>query len=175
MPRFLVLAAAALSLAACATTAAPPPYGAAASATSAGYSETQIESNRYFVTYRAPGGAEASVLQDYALLRAAELTLANGREWFWVDRRTTDAMQQGRSGGSSVGIGVGGGSWGRRSGASVSVGVNIPVGERASDGEQARGATLEIRFGEGAKPDDPNAFDARAVSSNLRARLPSAG
>ncbi len=61
MMRVLTFAAAAFALAACAT-AAPPPYGAAGSATSAGYSETQIEATRYFVSFRAPGGADAARL-----------------------------------------------------------------------------------------------------------------
>jgi hypothetical protein len=162
--------AAALLLAACASTA-PPPYAAAPSATSAGYSETQIESNRYFVSFRAPRGASAEALQDYALLRAAELTLQNGREWFWVDRRTTDDIQ-GRSG-PSLGVGVGGGSYGGSGGASVGVGMNIPIG--GGQGPRARGATLEVRFGEGAKPDDANAYDARSTAESLRSRIAAAG
>jgi len=166
---FLFIAAAAL-LSACATT--PPPYAPAASATGAGYSATQIESNRYFVTYRASGAADAALLQDYALLRAAELTLEHGREWFWVDRRALDE-DRGRSGGPSVGVGVGAGSWGRRSGASVGVGVNFPLG--GGGAARARSATVEIRFGEGVKPDDPNAYDARAISANIRARTAPAG
>lgn len=166
MIRTFILAAALAGLSACAS--APPPYTAAASATAPGYSERQIESDRYFVTYRAPSGADAAILQDYALLRAAELTLANGREWFWVDRRALDE-DSGRYGGPSIGVGVGGGSWGRRSGASVGVGMNFPLG---GGGARARSATLEIRLGQGPKPDDPNTYDARAVSTNLRARLP---
>jgi hypothetical protein len=171
MIRTLVFVAA-FGLAACAT-APPPPYTAAASPSSLGFSETQIESNRYFVTYRAPSGADAAVLQDYALLRAAELTLQNGRDWFWVDRRSMDEMHA-RSSGSSVGIGVGGGSWGRRSGASVGVGVNFPLGGGQS-GPRARSATVEIRLGEGPKPDDPNAYDARSTAANLRSRITTSG
>ncbi len=163
---FLVVAA---SLVACAT--APPPY-AAATSSGAGYSETQIESNRYFVTYRAPAGANPALLEDYALLRAADITLENGREWFWVDRRNVEAYD-GRGYGPSVGVGVGGGSWGSRSGASVGVGINFPIGGQG--GQRARAATLEVRFGEGPKPDNPNTYDARAVSANLRARVAPAG
>lgn len=165
MIRTILFLAAALTLAACATT--PPPYAAAASQTGAGYSETQIESNRYFVTYRAPSGADAALIEDYALLRAADLTLQNGREWFWVDRRTVEPYDGARSG-PSVGVGVGGGSWGGRSGGSVGVGISLPIGGQR--GERAQAATLEVRFGEGPKPDEPNAYDARAVSANLRAR-----
>jgi hypothetical protein len=164
MLRTLVFVAAAFALSACAST--PPSYAPAASAAAAGYSETQIESNRYFVTYRAPSSADAALIQDYALLRAADLTLQNGREWFWVDRRSLDG--QGQSRGPSIGIGVGGGSYGGRGGVGGSVGLSVPLGNR---GERARAATLEIRFGEGPKPDEPNAYDARSISTNLRSRL----
>ena len=171
MMRVLTFAAAAFALAACAT-AAPPPYGAATSSTSAGYSETQVETNRYFVTFRAPAGADATRLEDYALLRAAELTLANGRDWFWVDRRTLDGQSDGRRSGPSLGVGIGGGSYGRHSGASVGVGMTFPLGQ-GDRGAQARGATYEIRFGDGAKPDDANAYDARSTQQAIRARISS--
>lgn len=164
--RFLIVAAALLT--ACATSS--PTYGPAASSNGPGYSEMQIESDRYVVTYRAAGAADGGLLQDYALLRAAELTMENNRDWFWVDRRDVDdSGGRGGYGGPSIGIGVGGGSWGGRSGASVGVGVNIPVGSRG--GATARVARLEIRFGCGVKPDDVNAYDARAISANLRSRL----
>jgi hypothetical protein len=172
MIRNLILAAAFVVLSACATSA-PPPYAPSASAEAAGYAETQIESNRYFVTYRAPAGADASLLQDYALLRAADLTLQNGREWFWVDRRTVDE-QSNRSSGPSIGVGVGAGSWGGRSGGSVGVGVNLPIGG-GQRGQRAGAATLEVRFGEGAKPDAPNAYDARSTAAALRARIAPSG
>jgi hypothetical protein len=153
------------ALAACATS--PPPYAPAGAPNAAGYSETQIENNRYFVTFRAGGSADAALLQDYALLRAADLTLQNGREWFWVDQRRLD--EDGRRSGPSIGVGIGGGSWGGSSGGSVGVGMNFPLG---GGGQRARSATLEIRFGEGAKPDDPNAYDARQIAQNLRSRGP---
>lgn len=159
----LLAAAAAATLAACQTT---PTYSAAASANAAGYSEQQIESNRYSVTYRAPGGADAQTLQDYALLRAADLTLEHNHSWFWVDRRGTDGG--GRRSGPSLGIGVGGGSFGHHSGVGVGAGFSFPLG--GGGGPTATSATLEVRFGEGPKPDDPNAYDARSIATNLRAR-----
>lgn len=166
MIRHLIVVVAVAALAACATT---PVYAPATRPGAAGYSETQIEANRFFVTYRAPGAADDALLQDYALLRAADLTLANSRDWFWVDRRTVDS-QSGRRGGPSVGVGVGGGSWGGRGGGGVSVGMNFPLGGGAG-GARATAATLEIRFGQGAKPDAANAYDAHAIAANLRARL----
>lgn len=165
MLRPLMIIAAFAALTACAST---PTYAPAATPGATGYSERQIESNRYFVTYRAAGAADPALLQDYALLRAAELTLQNGRDWFWVDRRSVDEGAASR--GPSVGVGIGAGSWGGRGGASVGVGVNLPVGGGGGGG-RAREATLEIRFGQGPKPDDVNAYDARAISANVRARL----
>ena len=159
--------AALIALAACASA---PRYAPAASQGAAGYSELVIESNRYFVTYRASASSDAALLQDYALLRAAELTLQNNRDWFWVDRRTLDDQGGAAASGPSVGIGVGGGSWGGHSGVNVGVGINFPIGG-GQRGARARAATLEVRFGEGVKPDDPNAYDAHSISANLRARL----
>ena len=166
--RFLPLFAA-IALTACAST---PAYQAAVNPNATGYSERQIETNRYFVTYRASQSADAALLSDYALLRAAELTLEHNHDWFWVDRRTTDNSSAGAYSGPTIGVGVGGGSWGGHGGGSVGVGVNFPLGGHS--GESATGATLEIRFGEGAKPDDPNAYDARSISTNVRSRLTAA-
>jgi hypothetical protein len=160
--RAIVVAAA--MLAGCQST---PTYSPATSAAGAGYSETQVEGNRYFVTYRAPDGADASLLQDYALLRAADLTLGNHHDWFWVDRRNLDG--QGFHSGPSLGIGLGGANFGHHAGVGASVGMNIPIG--GGGGASATAASLEIRFGEGPKPDDPNAYDAHSTAANLRSRL----
>lgn len=155
----------ALGLAACAST---PAYGPAASPNGAGYSERQIESNRFFVTYRASGSTDAALLQDYALLRAAEVTLEQGGEWFWVDRRALDEDHSYNSG-PRFSVGVGGASLGGHSGVGVGVGMNFPLGGQQA--QQAHSATIEMRIGQGAKPADPNAYDAREISANLRARL----
>ncbi|MES1158800.1 MAG: hypothetical protein ABUL42_02790 [Terricaulis silvestris] len=165
MLRRLIPLLAAAALAACASA---PTYMAAPGPNKAGYSETQIESNRYSVVYRAPGGADAHLIDDYALLRAAELTLQSGADWFVVVSRSADAS--GGYSGPSVGVGVGGGSFGRHSGGGVGLGFNIPLG---GGGPQATASRLEIRTGSGPKPDDPNAYDARQVSSSLRARIQS--
>lgn len=163
MTRLVLPILAALALAACAST---PTYAPATRPNGAGYSQTQIENNRYFVTYRASGSADAALLQDYALLRAADITLERNADWFIVDRRTLDDAP-GNSG-PSLGVSLGGASFGGRSGVGAGVGINFPLG----GGQQARAtsATLEIRLGAGPKPDDPNAYDARAVAQNLRVR-----
>jgi hypothetical protein len=119
------------------------PYRAAPTSTALGYSETQIESNRYFVTLsRHEKRRKSASLEDYALLRAAELTLQNGRDWFWVDRRTLDQQEDGALFGAEHRY------WrwrrlayGRRSGASVGVGMTFPLGNREPSGAAARAST----------------------------------
>jgi hypothetical protein len=155
-----------LSLAACASA---PTYAPATSENGAGYYERQIESNRYFVTYRASGRADAALLQDYALLRAAEVTLQQGGEWFWVDRRALDA-EGAYASGPRFSVGLGGGSFGGNSGLGVGLGASFPIGG-GPQAQQARSASVEMRIGQGSKPADPNAYDAREISANLRARL----
>jgi hypothetical protein len=165
MIRHLLVIAAAAALSACAT--APPPYAAASAQGAAGYSEQQIESNRYFVTYRASGAADAGLLRDYAMLRAADIAVQRGAPWFHVDRTSIEPTSV-RSG-PSIGIGIGGASFGRHSAIGTSVGFNFPLG--SSSGEQARAATVEMRLGEGPKPDDVNAYDARSTAETIRARV----
>jgi hypothetical protein len=165
MIRAIILAAAAIALTGCATST--PPYRPAPSASAAGYSEMQVENNRYFVTYRAGGATDAALVHDLALLRAADLTLQNGHDWFRVDRRTFDEQDRYRSG-PSVGVGIGGASFGGNSAIGTSVGFNFPLG---GGGQRARSATLEIRLGEGPKPDDANVYDARGIGAAMRTRL----
>lgn len=165
MIRHFFVIAAAVALTACAT--APPSYSAASSQGGTGYSEQQIESNRFFVTYRAANSADAGVLRDYALLRAADVALQHNAQWFWVDHTSVDST--GARSGPSIGIGIGGASFGGHSAVGTSVGFNFPIG--GSNGQQARAATLEIRLGEGPKPDASNAYDARDTAQTIRARI----
>lgn len=157
----LILAAA---LAACAT---PSAYGPAASRTSVGFSDMRIESDRYRVTYRGTAADAPAKVEDMALLRAAELTLGAGYDWFEVVSRSAEARAGG--GGPRFSVGVGGGSGGGRSGVGVGVGVSAPIGggERGS----VSAVSLEIRLGQGAKPASADAYDAREVQSAVRARM----
>lgn len=158
-----LIAVAGLTLSACASLA---PYGAQMSPGGQGYAEQRIESNRYRVTYSGVGAA--GPVADYALLRAAELTTAQGYDWFEVTQSWTDGRPDSAGGvRPSFGVGYGGGSYrgpyGRysTSGAGVGVGLNF-------SGPSATSTTLEVVMGDGARPDRPYAYDARAVQDNLR-------
>jgi hypothetical protein len=148
----------ALALAACAT---PVLYGPQTRPGGPGYSELKIENDRYRVTFR--DAANESVASDYALLRAAEITLAQGYDWFVVDNRSTD--REGSNNGPRVGVGVGT----SRYGGHTSVGVGTSVGFNLGGGAKST-VSLEIRLGRGAKPMTVNAYDARQVQATLRPR-----
>lgn len=119
-----------------------------------GYSDQAIESNRYRVSYRSN---DASVSEDGALRRAAEITVRQGYDYFTVVARDLERER----GGAQSSVGVGGGSFGRRS--SIGLGVNVPLG---SPSERVT-SRLEIVMATGERPDDPRAYDAQSILRNL--------
>ncbi len=152
--RVLTILSIAAMLAACAATG-PAAYGPAG-ADNFGYSETKIEDDRYRVVYRGSGGMPPEIVEDYALRRAAELTLAGGYDWFRVVSRDMTGEERG---GANIGLGFGTGSYGRRSGASVGVGGNVGnVGA-----QEYFTVRMEVLMGEGDAPEDGGAYDALSV------------
>lgn len=149
-------------LAACATT---PAYGPAKSDSGEGYLSQQIEQGRHRVSYTDRDPVRA---RNMALLRAAEITLTEGKDWFEVTNESVDGQSGGRSGGPSISVGGSAGSGGY-SGVGVGIGIGFPLGG-GSSGTTTQ--TLEIVTGSGAKPDKPEAYDARSVDINLRATAP---
>lgn len=157
----LIPALAALSLAACAT--APTVYQPASAPTAVGYSDYRIEPGRYRITFRGGPGAGPQRVMDLALVRAADLTLADGYEWF----RVTDRFVQGLPDRSPrIGLGMGGGDYGRRSSVGIGLGTSFSLG-----GGPASSATLEVLMGKGARPAGADIYDARALRENLGAGI----
>ena len=161
-----LIAAAGLALTACASLA---PYGPQMGPGGQGYVEQRIESNRFRVTYNGVGAP--GPVADYALLRAAELTTAQGYDWFEVTQRWIDGRPDSAGGlRPSVGVGYGSSSYGGRYGGYRSSGVGVGVGLNFS-GPSPTSTTLEVVMGNGETPDRPNAYDARGVQDSLRPRL----
>ena len=160
MKRLILPVLAALALGACATE--PTHFQPAGPGHTVGFSELRIEPGRYRVTFQGGPGAPPAQVQDYALLRAADLAVAEGYDWFRVTERVT--RQNGYSG-SSLSVGVGGASFGRHSATGVGVGTGIPLG-----GGPALVTSLEVLMGKGPKPGDGDVYDARGVQRSLRAR-----
>ena len=162
MKQLLLPALAALSLGACAT--APTHFQPASGPRAVGFSEMRIEPGRYRVTFQGGPGAPAAQVQDYALLRAADLALAQGYDWFRVTDRTTS--QNGYSG-ATLGVGIGGMSFGRHS----ATGVGLSTGGIPLGGGPMLVASLEVLMGKGAQPPGPDVYDARGVRQSLGARV----
>jgi hypothetical protein len=147
-----------LGIAACAS--APTPYRAATDGL--GYRDQQIETNRYRVSFAGNSATPLNTVQDYALYRAAELTVANGYDYFEVASRSTDSGG-GAVGGPSIGLGVGGGTGG-------SGGVGIGVSSILGGGGYPQGYTvsMDIVMFHGEKPpSNQSAYDAHQVLQRL--------
>ena len=161
MRHLLLPALAALALGACATPA-PTVYQPAAGPKAVGYTEFRIEPGRYRIVFRGGPGAPAEQVADLALLRAAELALADGYDWFRIAGRYETGYPDNRP---RIGFGVGSASYGHSS--SVGVGVSsygIPVGA----GGPSVASTLEVVMGKGPRPEGLDVYDARAISNSLR-------
>lgn len=160
MRRTILASLAVLTLAGCAT---PTVYGPAATPTAVGYSDYRIEPGRYRITFQGGAGAPAAQISDYALLRASEITLRDGYDWF----RITDRMgwrDPGRSG-PQVSIGGGSASFGRGGGVGFGLGTSFDL-----SGGPAVTRSMEIVTGKGPPPSGVDAYDARAVSREIGPR-----
>lgn len=175
---FAPLAALAL-LTACATATPYQPIGARGA--SGGYSEQQIESNRFRVSFAGNEFTSRARVEDYLLFRAAELTLQAGYDGFTIVDRDTERDVDTRVMPGPMGYGYGPYGWwrpswryygrfgwrswdpwlGRPFWADT---INVDTVERYE-------ATAEIVMFRGQRRDDPRSFDAREVIENLRPRI----
>ena len=118
--RSLICLIALASVTACAST--PTAYQPMAGG-DRGYSEMRIEQDRYRIRFAAGSDASFQLAEDYALRRAAEITLRDGGDWFLV------------------------------------VGIGLRFDGSAGEKE----VMLEIVVRSGERPQDPQAYDARAI------------
>ncbi|MDP3659025.1 hypothetical protein [Phenylobacterium sp.] len=162
MKRIVPLVLATLLLGACAS--APTLYQPAAGPQAVGFSEYRIEPGRYRITFRGGSGAPPEQVADFALLRAADLALADGYDWFRVSDRFI--RQAGPDNSPRLSIGTGGGSFGHSSSFGVGVGTSFNLG-----GGPALSQTLEVLMGKGAKPAGADIYDAREVRRSVGARV----
>ncbi len=150
--RFLLSCVSILLVTACAsvTTSYVPENG-----TGRGYSEQRIESDRFRVYF--DGGADVSFAEaeDYALRRAAELTLLEEGDWFLVVGRFTEGDDR-----DPVRVG---GSVSQTFGSRGYRGSGVGIGLQFDPDAGEKRATLEILIRSGEIAPDPNAYDARQV------------
>jgi hypothetical protein len=154
-----------------------------------GYSDRQIEANRFMVSFSGNSYTSRDTVERYLLYRAAELTVQQGFDNFVMAERQTDKRQRtyttpgigygGYGGGFGGGFGFGYGGWGPswRYGGRGFGGWRSwdpfwgdPFFDRSIDVQTIDKfeANAEIILGHGPKPrDNVRAFDARDVIKNL--------
>lgn len=86
--RIATAAAATLLLAACATPAA---YQPRQGGSGTGYTDEQLAANRWRVTFTGNSATKRQTVENFLLLRAAEVTSKAGYRWFVFDSRDTKA------------------------------------------------------------------------------------
>ncbi len=161
-----LIATIAVVLTGCATLA---PYGPRTPQGSQGYSEYRIDSQRWRVTYDGIGAP--GPVMDLALLRAADLTVEQGYDWFEVTQRYVDGVPDSAGGvRPSLNIGYGGGHYDGPYGRYSSSGVGVGIGFNFQ-GPSHTSSTLEIVMGRGGPPSRADVYEARTVQQNLRARF----
>jgi hypothetical protein len=144
---------------------APTPYQAAQGGF--GYSEQQIEENRYRVSFAGNSATPRQTVEDYLLYRAAELTVQTGHDWFEVVDRNTMQEYSGYGGSPGMGVGVG-------SGGDFGVGLSFPVLGGGGGGSYT--ASMDVVVRDGEKPqENANAYDAFSVVSRLQPKILAGG
>lgn len=161
------------------TTATPYQPLARPGSSAGGYSDQQIEANRFRVTFSGNAMTSRETVETYLLYRAAQLTVDRGFDWFVMADRNTDKrsntyLTQPFGPGP---YGYWGPAW-RYRGAYGWRGWDPywgdPFWDRQVDVRTVNTyeAVAEIVTGRGAKPaDNPRAFDARAVLAHLASRI----
>lgn len=72
--------------------AATTPYRAATTPNDQGYQEQRIEANRFRVTFTGNSATAREAVENFMLLRTAELTLKEGYDYFVLDNQDTEAQ-----------------------------------------------------------------------------------
>ncbi len=165
----LILAAVGLTACATATPYQPSPAG---SGYSNGYTDSRIEEGRFRITFGGNTSTPRQTVEDYLLYHAADLTTAQGYDWFEIVKRSTDEKK--RTVVTNNDPFMDNFSWrfyGRRGwGLWGSYGYG---GMGADVYEYSRfEASAEILMHKGAKPEgNPDAYDARSVKGSLESRI----
>lgn len=162
--------AASLGLAAC-ETATPYQPLQTSNAVYGGFTDQKLDDSHYRVTFQGNAATAREQVEDYLLYRAAELTVAQGYDWFeMVDRRTRDR--------SESFVFDQGPFWhpywrfyGRRGWYDWDPFWDTPWAYDVQTIDRYQ-AIAEIGLGHGAKPArDTRVFDARAVMQNLGPKI----
>lgn len=161
-------ATAMLMMGACAT--ATPYQPSAGGINSYGYDDTRIEPGKYRVSFRGNANTDRATVENYILLRAAELTLADGLGHFVI----IDEDEGSRSNFNTSGFNNGFGGFGGFGGGFGVGGFGGGFGGGGISSSRTRerrifDVSVIIQGFRGEKPaENFEAFNAAAVVENLR-------
>ena len=167
----IVIIVALLGLGACASS---PKYTAADRAGAYGHESRKLGDDRYRVNFNGGRRADLEQVRDFALLRAAEITLAEGHDWFQIVDRETATVEtaEPRSGFAyerayAVDRSCGLVSCSRR--VRPVTYTRFDIDTRPDDPRHSH--SIEIVMGSGEVPDDGHFYDAREVARSIYASL----
>lgn len=155
----------------CASTTA---YAPADSTDDYGYYSSKISDKRYRIGFNGNTTTSQNTVKDYALLRAAELTLQEGGTWFQVVDRSSDKQTRQSPARTEVrrtdvierDCGLLGCETRRRPSYTTTVGIE------AGTSKSKYSSSLEIMIGDGEMPQsDGQYYDAQKLASTLRAAM----
>jgi len=139
-----------------------------------GYSERQLTQTRYRVSFTGNSRTPIDQVQDYALLRAAELTVQKSHDWFEVANRTTTPEVEPDSVGNEVAVRTGGPTHTRCGLLGCSTTRYSPAFSVETvefpDRRQRYTASIEVVMGSG-ESEPTRAYDAREVIESVRSEI----
>ena len=137
-----------------------------------GYTESKLSDTQYRVHFKAKGSDKGKAM-DYAMLRAAELTLLEGYDWFVVTDRETLVDKETVQATPTAGFS-------QRYARVTECGVltcltsyhpttQFETGVFVGGSQQSEiESILSIEMGKGTRPTSATSFDAREVRDNLQ-------
>lgn len=168
----LVLSTLVLALASCASMQ-PTPFTMASEKGDFGYTHTKLTDNKYRVTFRGNRATDKEKILDYTLLHAANLTLEQGYDWFYVDNQDMETNKKRVQTGTNIGATSTATS--TRCGLLGCTTVHHPyyTGAIIESEEVTKDhkSVMTVSMGKG-EPADPNrVYDAKALAQNIRASI----
>lgn len=140
-----------------------------------GYRETRIDADRYRISFKTRGD-NALEAMDYALLRAAELTLSKGYDWFVVVDRETQVNRRTLAPSTQISasrlhtVYRDCGLLACRTTVYPSRMYNVEVGMGVSQGRNKTESIVEIRLGKGERPVNQDSYAALSIASTIAER-----
>lgn len=171
--RVLTLLMAGLFLSACASNRSL--YVPATDEGDVGYTESRLGEARYRVVFKGDSGTPVETVQDYALLRAAELTVAQNYDWFEVAQRSSTPLEEPRNTARAA-VAVSTGTTRQTScgllGCTTTQRASAPAFPQSEidfqTREQSYVSSIEVLMGEGSHERSADIYDAREVIASIR-------